>query len=146
MLDFDDDGRLALLLGAACSCRSPLGILVLAQRAPGVALNPLVAAGDLASLALILALVPASYAAIQFCALVLALAYPLVRGELRGALFAIAVVAIARAGRAPADPPVESDRLVFYQLIFAVADDHRRAVRGPRWPRRSRPRAAAPAS
>jgi signal transduction histidine kinase len=94
---------------------------VLAQRRPEIALSPIGAAFDLASLAVIMALVPASYAAVQFCALVLALAYPLVRGELRGALFAGATVVVLVPVAFLSDPPVETDRLAFYELIFAVA-------------------------
>jgi signal transduction histidine kinase len=86
-----------------------------------VALNPIAAVADLASLAVIVALVPASYAAVQFCALVLAMAYPLVRGELRGAIFAGAVVAVLVPVVFIADPPLETGRLAFYEIIFSVA-------------------------
>jgi two-component system NarL family sensor kinase len=120
LLDFEHHGRLALLL-LAIFLPTALGILYFAQRSPEVALNPLVAGVDLVSLAVILALVPASYAAVQFCALVLALAYPLVRGELRGALFAAVTVAVLVPVAFLADPPVENDRLIFYELVFAVA-------------------------
>jgi signal transduction histidine kinase len=120
IVDFDKDGLLAILL-AAVFLPIAIVILVLAQRRPEAALNPLVAVGDLASLAVITALVPATYAAVQFCALVLALAYPLVRGELRGALFAAATVALLVPVTFIADPPVENDRLVFYELLFGVA-------------------------
>jgi len=120
VLDFEDDALLALLL-AAVFLPLAIGILILAQRRPDVALNPAVALADLASLAVIMALVPASYAAVQFCAIVLALAYPLVRGELRGALFAAGTVAVLVPVAILADPPVENDRLLFYELLFAVA-------------------------
>lgn len=120
LLDFDHDGRLALIL-AAVFLPFSLAIFVLAQRAPGVALNPLAAAIDLVSLAVIVTLVPASWAAVHFCALVLALAYPLVRGELSGAVFAGAIVVVLVPVTFLVDVPVESDRLAFYELIFAVA-------------------------
>jgi two-component system, NarL family, sensor kinase len=120
LLDFEHNGLLALLL-LAIFLPIALGILYLAQRRPEVALNPLVAVLDLVSLAVIMALVPASYAAVQFCALVLALAYPLVRGELRGALFAGLTVAVLVPVAFLSDPPVENDRLIFYELVFAVA-------------------------
>ena len=120
VLDFEHNGRLALLL-IGIFLPIAIGILVVAQRRPEFALNPVVAAVDVVSLAVILAFVPASYVAVQFCALVLALAYPLVRGELRGALFAAATVAVLVPVAFLADPPVETDRLVFYELVFAVA-------------------------
>jgi signal transduction histidine kinase len=119
-LDFEHDGRLAIAL-AAVFLPFALVILYVSRRAPSVALNPLAAAIDLASLAVLIALVPAAWAAIQFCALVLALAYPLVRGELRGAAFAAAVVVVLVPVTLIAEPPVEDDRLIFYELIFAVA-------------------------
>jgi signal transduction histidine kinase len=120
LLDFENDGRLAILL-LAVFLPIATGILVLAQRSPQVALNPVVALMDLGSMAVIMALVPGSYAAVQFCALVLVLAYPLVRGELRGAAFAAVTVAVLVPVAFLSDPPVENDRLVFYELIFAVA-------------------------
>jgi two-component system NarL family sensor kinase len=119
-LDFEHDGRLAIAL-AAVFLPFALVILYVSQRAPSVALNPVAAAIDLVSLAVLIALVPTAYAAIQFCALVLALAYPLVRGELRGAAFAAAVVVVLVPVTLIAEPPVADDRLLFYELIFAVA-------------------------
>jgi signal transduction histidine kinase len=120
LLDFKGDELLAVLLGAVVL---PVGlvILVVAQRVPGVALNPLAAAADLVSLALIIVLVPAAYTAIQFCALVLALVYPLVRGERRGAIFAVVTVAVIVPVTLLSDVPVDRDRLLFYELVFAVA-------------------------
>lgn len=120
VLDFEHHGRLALLL-ALVFLPLAVAIFVVAQRLPGVALSPVAAAADLVSLAVIAALVPASYAAVQFCALVLAMAYPLVRGELRGAVFAGAIVAVLVPVVFIADPPVENERLAFYEAIFAVA-------------------------
>lgn len=120
VLDFENDGRLAIAL-AAVLLPFALSIVFIAQRAPGVALNPLAAAADLVSLAALIALVPASYVAVQFCALLLVLAYPLVRGELRGAAFAGAVVVVLIPVTLLVDVPVERDRLLFYELVFAVA-------------------------
>ena len=120
VLDFEHSGRLAALL-LFVFIPIAFGILLFARHHPGAALNPAVAAFDLASLTLILVLVPASYVAVQFCALVLALAYPLLRGELRGALFAAATVAVLVPAAFIADPPVETDRLVFYELAFGMA-------------------------
>jgi signal transduction histidine kinase len=120
VLDFEGDGLLALLL-LAIFLPIAIVILIASQRSPGVALNPLVVLLDLASLAVIMALVPASYAAVQFGALVLALAYPLVRGELRGAIFAAITAAVLVPVAFLSNPPVENDRLAFYELVFAVA-------------------------
>jgi signal transduction histidine kinase len=120
VLDFPDDGRLAVVL-AAVFLPIALVILYLSQRAPGAALNPLAAAADLVSLAVIIALVPASYAAVQFGALILVLAYPLVCGELRGAAFAGAVVVVLVPVTLLSDPPLDRDRLLFYEFVFAVA-------------------------
>ena len=119
-LDFEDDGLLALLLGVVFL---PIGILilVLAQQRPSFALNPFVAALDVASLALILALVPASWAAIHFSAMVLTLVYPLVSGERRGVVFAIAAVLVLVPITLVSGTPPPLDRLIFYEAVFAVA-------------------------
>jgi signal transduction histidine kinase len=120
VLDFDGDGLLALLL-ATIFLPGGLVILVLSQRNPSMALNPLAAVADLFSMALILALVPASWAAIHFCAIVLALVYPLVRGERRGVAFAIgAVVTLVPITFLVGAPPPQN-RLIFYEMFFAVA-------------------------
>jgi two-component system NarL family sensor kinase len=120
VLDFENDQRLAIVL-AAVFLPIALAILYLAQRAPAIALSPLAAGADLVSLAVLIAVVPASYVAVQFCAVVLALAYPLVRGELRGAAFAGAIVVVLVPVTLLADVPVDNDRLLFYELIFSVA-------------------------
>lgn len=120
VLEFEGDERLGLLL-ALVFLPLAVGIFVVARRLPAVALNPLAAGADLVSLAVIIALVPASWAAVQFCALVLALAYPLVRGELDGAIFAGALVAVLVPVVFLADPPAGTDLLIFYEAIFAVA-------------------------
>jgi two-component system NarL family sensor kinase len=120
LLDFKGDGLLALLLGAIF-LPIAVAILVLAQRMPTVALNPLAALADLVSLSLILALVPASWAAIHFCGLVLALVYPLVRGERHGVVFAVALVATLVPITLVVDAPPPHNRLLFYELVFAVA-------------------------
>lgn len=120
LLDFEHHERLALLLGLVF-LPIALGIFALARRRPEAALNPLAAVADLVSIAVIVVLVPASYVAVQFCALVLVMAYPLVRGERRGALFAAAVVVVVVPITLIADPPPSTDRLLFYEAIFAVA-------------------------
>jgi signal transduction histidine kinase len=120
LLDFEGDERLAIALGAVV-LPFALAILLVARRDPRVALSPLTACADLLSLGALIALVPAAYAAVQFAALVLALAYPLVRGELRGAALAGAIVVVLVPVTLIADTPVPDDRLLFYELIFAVA-------------------------
>jgi two-component system NarL family sensor kinase len=120
VLDFKGDGRLAVLLGAIF-LPTAVAILVLSRRMPSVALNPLAAVADLMSLSLILALVPASWAAIHFCALVLALVYPLVHGERGGVIFAVAMVATLVPITFAVGAPPPHNRLIFYELVFAVA-------------------------
>ncbi|MEA2479241.1 MAG: hypothetical protein QOJ07_1163 [Thermoleophilaceae bacterium] len=120
ILDFDHDGRLAVLL-ATIALPLALAIWFLARRAPAVALSPGVAIVDLASLTSILLLVPAAWAALQFCALVLAMAYPLVRGERAGIVFALATVGVIVPAALLAELPVDDHRLLFYEMIFGVA-------------------------
>jgi signal transduction histidine kinase len=119
-LDFQYDQRLALILGFV-ALPIALVIFFVAQRNPAAALNPAVALGDLTALALILALVPATWAAVHFCALILAMAYPLVRGETGGLLFALALVAVIIPVALLSDPPPPQARLYFHEVVFAVA-------------------------
>jgi signal transduction histidine kinase len=120
VLDFHGDRLLAVLL-ATIFLPIALVILVLSRQRPSLALNPLAAACDLASMATILIVVPASWAAVHFAAIVLALVYPLVRGERRGAAFAIAAVATLVPITLIVDTPPPMNRLLFYELVFTVS-------------------------
>ena len=119
LLDFEHSGRLGLLLAVVFLPLS-VAVLVAAQRLPGAALNQVAAIVDLVSLAAIVLLVPGSYAAVDLCAVVLALTYPLVGGAARGVIFAAVTVAVLLPATVLADPPVEDSRLAFYQAVFAV--------------------------
>jgi signal transduction histidine kinase len=120
VLDFPGHRHLALALGVVM-LPIALGILFLSRRAPALALNPAAGLIDLASLAVVLAIVPASYAAIHFSALVLVMAYALVRGERRGLVFAAIAVATLVTVSVLVDVPVGRHMVVFYEIVFAVA-------------------------
>ena len=57
----------------------------------------------------------------QFCALVLGAGLPAGARRAARGLFAGVTVAVLVPVAFLADPPVENDRLVFYELVFAVA-------------------------
>jgi signal transduction histidine kinase len=120
ILGFPNDLALALMLAAVAV---PWGavIFVLARRNPTIALNPWVAAGDLAVLAAIEAAAPDTYGAIHFVGLVFIAAHAHFQGLRRGILIAglgaagLIAVAVARPG------PVRGDDLAFYETVYAVS-------------------------
>jgi signal transduction histidine kinase len=120
ILGFPHGLALALML-AAVAVPWGAAIFVLARRNPGIALNPWVAAGDLAVLAAIEAAAPATYGAIHFIGLVFIAAHAHFQGLRRGILIAglgaagLIAVAVARPG------PVRGDQLAFYETIYAVS-------------------------
>src|SRR5258705_3023988 len=91
-LDFEYDDRLAWLLGGIYLPAS-IAIFILARRRPGAALNRVVAVAVLVALTVVLAVVPTMWAVVHFCALILVMAFPLVRGDREGLAFAVLVVA-----------------------------------------------------
>jgi signal transduction histidine kinase len=119
-LEFRDDDRLTWLLGAVFLPAS-IVIFLLARRRPGAALSRGVAIGDLISLTLLLAFVPTIWAAIHFCALILVMAFPLVRGDREGLAFAILVTACIVPTTLLVDVPPPQDRLLFYEVVFGIA-------------------------
>jgi two-component system NarL family sensor kinase len=118
VLDIPDRDRL-LVLVAAAAVPLALGVLLLAQRAPSLALNPAIALVDLAVLAVAEALAPHSYAAVRFVALLLIAAYAHFQGGLRGAAIAVAAVILLVPIAATTDAPVSGDLLAFYETLFA---------------------------
>jgi signal transduction histidine kinase len=120
VLNFRDDTRLAWVLGCVYL---PLAaaIFLLARRRPASALSRGVAIGDLVALTALLVICPVIWTAIHFCALILVMAYPLVRGHREGLAFAVLVVACIVPTTLLVDVPPPQDRLALYELIFAIA-------------------------
>jgi signal transduction histidine kinase len=94
----------------------------LARRAPESAVNPLIAAGDMAVLGIIMALAPDIYGPVHFTALFYLAVHAHFQGDRIGVVvgaFAVIVLAIPTATRDGV--PVEGDLLAFYEGAFAAA-------------------------
>ena len=118
---FDVPHREELIVLGAVAAVLALGVLVLSDRAPALALSPLVALVDLLVLAVAEAIAPDSYGAVRFLALFLVAAHAHFQGGVRGVAIAAAavimLVPIAVLGDAPVGGPV----LAFYETLFAAA-------------------------
>lgn len=94
----------------------------LARRAPERAMNPLIAAGDLAVLAAIAAVAPELYGPVRFMALFFLAVHAHFQGERLGLMVgAFAVLVLATPVAFLDDLPVEGDLLIFYEGAFAAA-------------------------
>ena len=98
--------------------------LFLALRRPEHALSPLIALGDLATLAIIEALVPQTYGAVRFLALALLAVHAHFQGERIGVAVAslgVAALVIPSAIESSSNAVVAGDRRIFYEATFAAA-------------------------
>jgi len=115
------EGRLAAVLAAVAVPWSFFN-LWLAKRAPERAVNPLIAAGDLAVLATIEVVAPETYGAVRFIALFFLAVHAHFQGERIGllvGLFAVTLLAIPTAIQD--GNPVGGDLLVLYEGAFVAA-------------------------
>lgn len=117
--DFPHHTRLAVVL-AALVVPWTVGTLVLALRAPAVALSPLVPAGDLVVLVAVEAAVPETYGAVRFVALFLIAVHAHYQGGTVGLPLAAATIAGLLAVALATDAPVSGDLLAFYEVLFGV--------------------------
>lgn len=118
--DVPERGTLAVLSGAV-ALPWAIAIVVLARRAPTVALHPAVAAVDLAILAVVELLVPASYGAVRFLAIFLVAAHAHFQGRQLGFLVGVVAAAVLVPIAAFGDPPVHGALLTFYEVLFATS-------------------------
>ncbi|HEX6457673.1 MAG TPA: sensor histidine kinase [Thermoleophilaceae bacterium] len=113
-------GHLTIVV-AAVGLPWAFGNLLLAQRRPDLALSPLVAAGDLAVLAIAELVTPQTYGAVCFLALFFIAAHAQFQGQGRGVVMALVgsgvlvVIASTRNGT-----PVQGNTLAFYESLFVV--------------------------
>ena len=110
-----------IVLAAAAGVPLALGVLLLATRAPSLALHPAIALIDLSLLAIAEVIVPETYAAVRFLALFLIAAHAHFQGERRGVAIAIAGVILLAPIAALGDPPVSGDLLAWYETLFAAS-------------------------
>lgn len=120
-LDFPYAMRLALVLSAVALPWS-LANLLLAQRAPALAVSPLVAIGDMLMLGVIGLTDPETYGAVRF----MAIAFLAVHAHFQGERLGLAVAGIACAGLVglsivTGGGQVNGKLLVFYEVIFTAA-------------------------
>jgi signal transduction histidine kinase len=97
-----------------------IAVLVLARRAPSLALSPLVAVADLALLAAAEVASPATYGAVRFLALFLVAAHAHFQGEARGVLMAVLTIVVLTPLSFLTDTPVDGGLRAFYELLFAT--------------------------
>jgi signal transduction histidine kinase len=97
-------------------------MLVLARRAPGAAMSPLVAAGDLIVLTVIEVVIPDSLGAVRASALFLIASHAHFQGERRGLAIAAAGSGLLVVGTIlRGDTRIEGDLLAFYETVFVVS-------------------------
>jgi signal transduction histidine kinase len=119
-LGFPFEGKLVGLL-AGLALPWAIGVLLLALRAPDVAMSPMVAVGDFVVLGVIEVVVPEIYGLYRFAGLFLITVHAHFQGERRGIAIAAGGVATLIGGRALADEgPLGGDLLVFYECFFAA--------------------------
>jgi signal transduction histidine kinase len=94
----------------------------LARRQPELALNPLVAAGDVGAILLFQVVVPEAYGAARFAALFALAAHAHFQGERRGmAIAAAGAAALVLATALRGDAPVSGNTLAFWDSVFVLA-------------------------
>lgn len=120
-LGFPHSGRLAAVL-AGVALPWSLANVLLARRAPALAVTPLAAIGDMLMLIAIELAAPETYAAVRF----MAIAFLAVHAHFQGGRLGLAVGGFACAGLVglsvvTGGGPVHGRLLVFYEVIFTAA-------------------------
>jgi signal transduction histidine kinase len=117
--DFPNHGRLTAVV-AGVALPWAIAMLYVARRWPEMALNPLVAVGDIAVIALTEIAVPQVYAPARFLALFFITAHAQFQGTRGGLMIAaLGCAAIVPIG-ATTEGPVEGELLAFYESLFVV--------------------------
>jgi signal transduction histidine kinase len=117
--DFPNHGRLtAVVLGVAIPWA--IAMLYVSRRWPEVALNPLVAVGDIAVLALTELAVPQTYAPARFLALFFITAHAQFQGTRGGLMIAALGCGVLVPISALTEGPIEGELLAFYEALFVV--------------------------
>jgi len=120
-LSFPYSGRLAVVLAAVALPWSLVNLL-LAQRAPALAVSPLVAIGDVVMLVAIELVAPETYAAVRFMAIAFLAVHAHFQGERLGlAVAAFACVGLVGLSILSGGGQVHGRLLLFYEAVFAAA-------------------------
>jgi signal transduction histidine kinase len=120
ILGFPFQGRLEAVLAAVALPWAAL-VLVVSRRRPEAALHPLVAVGDIASLAAVEAVVHESYGAVRFVALFLIGAHAHFQGERRGIAIAAGGAGLLIAGGLVFGSDLPHGTRDVYEALFAVS-------------------------
>jgi two-component system NarL family sensor kinase len=97
-------------------------VLLVARRDPELALQPAVPAIDFALLLALELVAPNTLVGVQLAALFLVAAHAHFQGERRGVMIAVLGAAVLVGGVAiRGDAPVESDLLIFYEVVFFLS-------------------------
>jgi two-component system NarL family sensor kinase len=120
VLGFPYGGRAALVLSVFVLWS--VAVLLVARREPELALHPGVPAIDFALLLAIELVAPNTLVGVQLAALFLVAAHAHFQGERRGVMIGVLGAAVLVAGVAiRGDAPVESDLLIFYEVVFFLS-------------------------
>lgn len=119
ILGFPYGGGATIVLGAVILPWS-LAALFITRRSPEAGLHPLIAAGDLAGLGLLLAVEPDTYGPVHFAALFMVAAHAHFQGEGRALLVGVVAAATLIPITLWSDVPVDDGMLDGYEVVFAV--------------------------
>lgn len=120
ILGFPYGGGAAIVL-AALALPWSVAVLFLTRRSPDAGLSPIVFAGDLAILGIVLAVEPETYGPVHFMALFLVAAHAHFQGEHRGLLVGALAAGVLIPISLSVDVPVANRMLHPYEVFFAVA-------------------------
>jgi signal transduction histidine kinase len=118
--DVPERGKLLILSGAV-AIPWAIAVRVTVKRNPRLTLNPLIAAVDLAILAVVELVVPETYAGVCFLVVFLVAAHAQLQGEQLGVTLALVAIAIFVPIAATTDPPASGALLAFYEVLFAAS-------------------------
>jgi two-component system NarL family sensor kinase len=120
VLGFPYEGRAALVLGVFVLWSA--AVLLVARREPELALSPVVPAVDFALLLALELVAPNTLVGVQLAALFLVAAHAHFQGERRGVMIGVLGAAVLVLGVAVrGDAPVDSDLLIFYEVVFLLS-------------------------
>jgi two-component system NarL family sensor kinase len=120
VVGFPYHGRAGLVL--AVFVLWSVGVLAIARREPERALHPVVPAVDFTLLLALALVAPDTLLGVEFAALFLIAAHAHFQGERRGVMIAaLAAAGLIAGGVIRGDAPVDTDLLIFYEVVFFLS-------------------------